>query len=99
WAARKLRDAKNAIPGLLEGPDAATPEFQDWESGVKRALRGAFGESHFFVGDFDRLTMVHAASKGRVGDPSSWRSIETRVQPHEVLRRANNLLGDALEAL
>jgi hypothetical protein len=100
WVVRKLRESLGEMPGLLAGPDTPTPEYQAWEAGVKRALHTAFGDHHAFTTDFETLTMVFAAgSVGRRDVSGSWRSLVDRNTPHDVLRRAQPLLRDALDAL
>lgn len=99
WAASTLKNALNQIPALLEGPDSATPEYQAWESSVKRALHAGFGDSSAFVSQFDGLTFVSAASVGTTGQPGSWQRFEERKTPHEILRVSTRLLREAVEAL
>ncbi len=99
WVRGRLERTYARIPELLAAPNVVTPDFETWCANVKRALEGAYGDRHPFTREFVALTMVHRAAIGVPGRPDSWQAEESRTAPHEVLRRAEDLLQDALAAL
>ena len=96
WAVKKLLEAREEIPALLDGDNAPTPAYQAWVSSVKRALSTGLGPDNPFLRDFDGLTTVISAGVGQLGVRGSFRTVQAGAEPHEVLTSSRALLDDAL---